>query len=106
MEISIDVCIHKREYHTVKVEVDCHDEQISGGDDLCDYISEHIYAHDYVNHGTMYDSDIHEVEQGDIDWDEADWYTPEDQEDLEAYVPLARRPIAPFRVNADTFFKG
>ena len=94
MEVSIDIVIDKREFHTVHIDINCHEENIRNEEELHDYIHEHVHALDYTSSSTCYEDENTDYEQNDISWEHDDFASSEDDEEIESLMPqkTAQRP--------------
>jgi hypothetical protein len=106
MEVSIDLIIDRREYHTVHVNIDCHEENIRSEEDLHDYINEHVDVIDHTSSSTCYSDECTDYEQNDINWSagEEDFANNEEEEDGDAFEPSTYRTRSTrLPINQDSF---
>jgi len=89
MEISIDVVIHRREYHTVHVDIDCHEANVRNDDDLHDYINEHVHVLDHTTSSSCYESECTDFETNDVLWDHEDFAGSDDDETID--TPMSQK---------------
>mgnify|MGYP006097020457 CR=1 FL=1 len=96
MEVSIDIMVDRREYHTVHVDIDCHEENIRNEEELHNYINEHVHVLDHTSSSSCYENECTDYEQNDINWEDADFASDGDEADEAMDIPMpqktARRP--------------
>jgi hypothetical protein len=92
MEVSIDVMIDRREYHTVHVDIDCHDANIRNEEDLHHYINEHVHVLDHTSSSSCYENECTDYEQNDINWEHDDFASSEDDGAIDIPMPSKTAP--------------